>query len=104
MRSRHCNGGVPPYTPLAFAGKADGASIPEPGDLHKIFSDPAVNRAQKVQEQQIRAAVIDRSFLLRKKYRLRYFFDNKEKLGCCQNSHFHRKMATNRYRKPDFGL
>ena len=55
MRSRHCNGGVPPYTPLAFAGKADGASIPEPGDLHKIFSDPAVNRAQKVQEQQIRA-------------------------------------------------
>lgn len=39
VRSRHCNGGVPPKMPLRSSlGKADGAENPESGDLHEMIS------------------------------------------------------------------
>ena len=50
--------------PLVITGKADETQIPEPGDLHKIISIPAVNWTRELQEQQIRAVGYPQSFFI----------------------------------------
>lgn len=49
--------------PLDLSGKADEATIPKPGDLHKITSIPAVNWIRNLQEQQIRAVGYPQPFI-----------------------------------------